>query len=85
VHIEEDQMHPIIAQALAAERIRESREHADQHRLAEEALRSRRAATPAAAELTRLPDSSTAVAPVAAVSEESGIGAGCQQTGNRAA
>lgn len=78
-------MHPIIAQALAAERIRESREHADQHRLAEEALRSRRAATPAAAELTRLPDSSAAVSPVAADSEESGIGAGCQQAGKRAA
>jgi hypothetical protein len=77
-HIEEDEMHPIIAQALVAERIRESREHADQHRLAKQALRNRRGATPAAAEPPRLPDSRRAMAPVAPVSEQSGIGTGRQ-------
>jgi hypothetical protein len=85
VHVEEDEMHPVITQALAAEQIRESREHADQHRLAKEALRDRRGATPAAAEPPRLSGSRRAVAPVAVVSDEPGFGAGCKPAGKRAA
>jgi len=78
-------MHPVMAQALAAERIRESRERAAQHRLAKQARRNRHGTTPATAEPPPLPGSSRAVEPVAAASEQPGIGAGRQPAGNRAA
>ena len=80
-----NEMHPFMAQALAAERIRESRDRAAQHRLAKEALRSRRATIEAAAEPPRPSGSSRAVASVAAASEQPGIGEGRQPAGERAA
>ena len=78
-------MHPFMAQALAAERIRESRDRAAQHRLVKEALRNRRATIEAAAEPPRPSGSSRAVAPVAAAGEQPGVGEGRQPTGERAA
>ena len=78
-------MHPYIAQALAAERIREWRDQAVQYRLAKEALRSRRAAIEPAAEPPQPSGSSRAAAPVAAASVQPGIGDDHQPAGKRAA
>lgn len=47
-------MHPIISQALAAERVREWRDLAAQDRLANEALRARRRPAPAGAKAPQL-------------------------------
>src|SRR5258708_27861150 len=50
-HIEEDTMHPIFTQALAAERIRAWHDEAARDQLAKQARRARHQATPAADEL----------------------------------
>src|SRR5258708_10708187 len=50
-HIEEDTMHPIFTQALAAERIRGWHDEAARDQLAKQARRARHQATPAADEL----------------------------------
>src|SRR5258708_17941355 len=49
-HIEEDTMHPIFTQALAAERIRGWHDEAARDQLAKQARRARHQATPAADE-----------------------------------
>src|SRR5258708_30480588 len=50
-HIEEDTMHPIFTQALAAERIRGWHDEAARDQLAKQARRARHQAAPAADEL----------------------------------
>src|SRR5258708_33837659 len=50
-HIEEDTMHPIFTQALAAERIRGWHDEAARDQLAKQARRARHQATPAADQL----------------------------------
>jgi hypothetical protein len=51
--IEEDTMHPMLSQAVAAERIREWRDQAGRDQLASQARRARRQAAAVAAELPR--------------------------------
>jgi hypothetical protein len=76
-HIEEDTMHPILSQALAAERIREWHDQADRDQLMKRTRRARHKATPTAAELPpgprsgfRWPTRRTGV-PVVMVSKQS--------------
>src|SRR5260221_14416362 len=73
-HIEEDTMHPIFTQALAAERIRGWHDEAARDQLAKQARRARHQATPAADELpgrSRRPwPPRRKAAPVATASEQ---------------
>lgn len=98
-HIEEDTMHPILSQAVAAGRIREWHDQAARDQLANQARRARREAAAVAAELPRpragsgqpevpAPAAAVTVAsrePVAVTSGQPAAGHDCQPAGGRAA
>jgi len=91
-------MHPILTQALAAERVREWHDQAARHQLVKQARRARHESTPAAAELpgprpgSRRPAPRTAVPvtvasrqPAAVASGQPVASDGCPPVGKRAA